>query len=192
MGMLNLKKNDILDLTKKDPALNKLRLCAGWDVAKKGLFGLFKQDYDLDLSAVLLDSRGKQIKNGLIYYGNQTGAGLHLHGDNLTGEGDGDDEMISVALNKIPKNCSRILFIVTIYDGIERKQCFANVKNAYVRLLNEDNNDAEICRYDLSDAGGDNIAIIFSELYKDNNEWSFKAVGNLYRENLQSIINKYR
>ena len=192
-GVLNLKKNDILDLTKRDPSLNRLRLCAGWDVATKGIFGIFKQDFDLDLSAILLDQNGKLLKqNGIIYYGNLKGTGLFLHGDNLTGEGDGDDEMISISLNNIPDNCFKIIFAVTIYEGIERNQSFAKVKNAYVRLLNEDKNHEEICRYNLTEAGGDNTAIVFAELNKIGNEWSFKAVGDLFRGSLQTLTNRFK
>ncbi|MDD5794711.1 TerD family protein [Clostridium sp. HCP1S3_B4] len=192
-GVLNLKKNDILDLTKRDPSLNKLRLCAGWDVASKGIFGIFKQDFDLDLSAILLDKNNKILKkNGIVYYGNLKGTGLFLHGDNLTGEGDGDDEMISISLNNIPNDCERIIFAVTIYDGIERNQSFGKVKNAYVRLLNEDKNDEEICRYNLTEAGGDNTAIVFAELNKINGQWSFKAVGDLFRGSLQTLANRFR
>ena len=192
-GVLNLKKNDILDLTKRDPSLNKLRLCAGWDVASKGIFGIFKQDFDLDLSAILLDKNNKILKkNGIVYYGNLKGTGLFLHGDNLTGEGDGDDEMISISLNNIPNDCERIIFAVTIYDGIERNQSFGKVKNAYVRLLNEDKNDEEICRYNLTEAVGDNTAIVFAELNKINGQWSFKAVGDLFRGSLQTLANRFR
>ena len=95
--LLNLQKNDILDLTKKDPSLKNVILAAGWDVAKKGFFGLGK-DYDLDLVALLLDENGKLIaKDGMIYFGNKRSNGIFLHGDNLTGHGDGDDEKISVS-----------------------------------------------------------------------------------------------
>ncbi|MGL4990467.1 MAG: TerD family protein [Sarcina sp.] len=190
--MLNLKKNDILNLTKKDPTLENLTLAAGWDVAKKGLFN-FGADYDLDLVGLLLDKYGKiHGKSSLIYYGNQKGSGIFLHGDNRTGAGDGDDEKISISLSKIPKECEKVVFAVTIYQAKQRKQSFAKVKNAYVRLLNEDSNSTEICRYNLTDDGGDNTAIIFAELVKEGSEWHFKAVGELLDASIQSLLEKYK
>lgn len=192
VDMLNLKKNDILDLTKIDPSINKLRLCAGWDVAKRGLFGFLEKDFDLDLVALLLDKDGKLLRSkGIIYYGDKKGNGICLHGDNRTGEGDGDDEMISIVLDKIQPNCSKIIFSVTIYNGESKKQNFSKVKNAYVRLLDEDKNDKEICRYNLSGSGGDNTAIIFAELQKEGKDWSFKAVGNLLKGSVKSLVNMY-
>ena len=129
--LLNLQKNDILDLTKKDPSLKNVILAAGWDVAKKGFFGLGK-DFDLDLVALLLDESGKLIaKDGMVYFGNKRNNGIFLHGDNLTGHGDGDDERVSVSLNNLPTRCCRIMFAVTIYEGKARKQSFSKVKNAF-------------------------------------------------------------
>ena len=192
-GVLNLKKNDVLDLTKKDPSINNIRVCAGWDVAKKGFFGFAQKDFDLDLVALLLNENGKLIRSkGLIYYGEKKGSGIYLHGDNLTGEGDGDDEMISVSLKNIPADCRKILFAVTIYEGASRNQSFSKVKNAYVRLVDEDKNDAEVCRYNLSEDGGSNTAIIFASLNKEANDWSFKAVGQLLQASVQSLSNMYK
>ena len=99
-GILNLKKNDILDLRKAEPGLKHVVLAAGWDVAKKGFFGL-GTDYDLDLIAILLNENDKMINRGVIYFGNLNGPGIYLHGDNRTGAGDGDDEKISVDLEKL-------------------------------------------------------------------------------------------
>ena len=121
MDMLNLKKNDILNLTKKDPGLNKIMIGAGWDVVKKGLFHFGAKDYDLDLTAFLLDKDDKLIHKGVVYFGEQKGKGIMLHGDNLTGEGDGDDEKITVELNNLPVDCKKVLFSVIIYQAAERK-----------------------------------------------------------------------
>lgn len=113
--MLNLQKNEVLNLTKKNPSLNNIMLAAGWDVVKKGFFS-FQADYDLDLVALLLDKNQKILgKNSLIYFGNQRQTGIYLHGDNRTGEGDGDDEMISVKLDSLPFECHSVIFAVTIY-----------------------------------------------------------------------------
>lgn len=190
--MLNLQKNDVLDLTKKNPGLKNVVLAAGWDVVKKGFFS-FQEDYDLDLVALLLDKDGRVSgKSSLIYFGNQRGTGIFLHGDNRTGEGDGDDERISVSLDRIPSSCEKIIFAVTIYQADRRKQSFSKVKNAYVRLLDEDSRNAELCRYNLTDDGGDNTAIIFAELSRDNNDWKFKAVGELMKASVSTLFERYK
>lgn len=189
---LNLKKNDILDLTKKEPSLNKLILAAGWDVAKKGFFS-FGADYDLDLVGLLLDENDRVLGNkGIIYYGNQRGTGIYLHGDNRTGAGDGDDEKISLSLKELPSNCHKVVFALTIYDAEKRKQGFAQVKNAYVRLLNEEKGYSEICRYNLTEDGGNSTGIIFAELYKANGDWEFKAVGRLLNASVSTLANMYK
>ncbi len=191
-GVLNLQKNDVLDLTKKDPSLNNILLGAGWDVVKKGLFSM-QADYDLDLAALLLDSNNKITgKEGLIYFGNKKGTGIYLHGDNLTGAGDGDDEKISISLNKLPSNCSKVVFTVSIYDAAKRKQSFSKVKNAYVRLVNEDKRNAEICRFNLTEEGGNNTAIIFAQLEKNGSEWNFKAVGEYLQGSVSTLLDRYR
>lgn len=190
-GVLNLQKNDILDLTKADPGLNRVMLGAGWDVVKKGFFS-FARDFDLDLVALLVNENNKLVKNGIIYFGHQNGQGIKLHGDNLTGAGEGDDEKISVELDKLPADCSKVIFSVVIYDAKSRKQSFSGVKNAYVRLLNEDKGGAEICRYNLSEDGGDNTAINFAELQKVNGSWQFKAKGELMQATVSSLSNMYK
>ena len=192
--MLNLQKNDILDLTKKNPGLNNVMLGAGWDVAKKkGFFGFGGgKDFDLDLVAFLLDGRGKMIKDSttsLIYFGCQNGKGIKLHGDNLTGAGDGDDEKISVTLNDIPMECEKIVFAIC---GKERNQTFAEVKNAYVRLLDADKGYSEICRYNLSEDGSRARSLIFSELIRDNGDWKYKAVGELIDGSIRDLRDRFR
>ena len=168
-------------------------LGSGWDVAKKGFFS-FAKNYDLDLIALLLDSNDKLLsgKNGLIYFGNLRGQGIKLHGDNLTGEGEGDDEKISVELENLPINCSKVLFAVAIYGAASRNQSFSGVKDAYVRLLDEDKCGAEICRYNLSEDGGSNTAIIFAELNKENSEWQFKAIGKFLKASVSDLEKMYR
>lgn len=192
-GILNLNKNDILDLTKKDPSLKNILVGAGWDVAKKGFFSAFQKDFDLDLSAILLDKDNKTLgKSSIIYFGNQVGQGIRLHGDNRTGQGDGDDEKISISLNSLPSFCERIIITLSIYEADKRNQSFDKVKNAYIRLLNEDKGNEEICRYNLSEEGKDNTAIIFAELTKNNGDWQFKAVGNLLKGSVSSLYNMYK
>ena len=156
-----------------------------------GVLNLQKNDI-LDLIALLLDSNDKLINRGVIYFGNLKGDGIYLHGDNRTGAGDGDDEKISVDLDKLSPKCDKVIFALNIYDAVSRKQNFSKVKNAYIRILNEDNGNKEICRYNLSEDGGDNTGIIFAELIKQGNEWSFKAVGELFRGSIQTLVNSYK
>lgn len=193
MSLLNLQKNEVLDLTKKDPSLNNIVLAAGWDVAKKGLFSFATSDLDLDLSALLIGKNDRLIgKEGIIYFGNQRGKGIFLHNDNRTGQGDGDDEKISITLDNLPDDCKKVIFSVNIYEAKARRQSFSKVKNAYVRILNSDKGDSEVCRYNLSEDGGDNTSLIFAELEKFGTDWNFKAVGHLLEGNLNTLIQKYK
>ncbi|MGL6108313.1 TerD family protein [Romboutsia sp.] len=193
MSLLNLQKNDVLDLTKKDPSLNNIVLAAGWDVAKKGLFSFGAADMDLDLSGILLDENDRLTgEDGIIFFGNQRGKGIFLHGDNRTGEGSGDDERVSITLNNLPQNCNKVIFSVNIYQAKERRQDFSKVKNAYVRILNSDKGDTEICRYNLSEDGKNGTSLIFAELYKIGSDWNFRAVGELVQGTLTTLVNKYR
>ena len=193
MSLLNLQKNDILDLTKKDPSLNNIMLAAGWDVAKKGLFSFGSADLDLDLSALLINENGKLMgEDGIIYFNNQRGKGIYLHNDNRTGAGSGDDEKVSITLNNLPANCRKVVFSVNIYQAKERRQDFSKVRNAYVRILNTDKGDSEICRYNLSEDGQNATSLVFAELEKIGSDWNFRAVGELLQGNLTTLINKYK
>lgn len=185
-GGLNLTKGNILDLTKQEPTLENIRVAAGWDMVKKG------NDYDLDLCALLLDKHGHLTKscNACVYFGKKKSKGIFLDKDNLTGEGDGDDENIFVSLSKIPKDVKKIVFAVVIYNPT-RFQGFSGVKNAFVRLVNTDERDKEICRYDLTEDGGKNTAVIFAELYREEGNWKFKAVGELCKASISELKNKY-
>lgn len=193
MSLLNLQKNDILDLTKKDPSLNNIVLAAGWDVAKKGLFSFGTSDMDLDLSALLLNENNRLIgEEGIIYFNNKRSKGIFLHGDNRTGAGSGDDEKISITLSNLPSNCKKVIFSINIYQAKERKQDFSKVKNAYVRILDNDKGDCEICRYNLSEDGQNATSLVFAELEKIGSDWNFRAVGELLQGNLTTLINKYK
>ena len=187
-GLLNLNKNDILDLTKVSSSLENIVVASGWDVSKRG------SNYDLDVCAVLLDGNDKLIKsaNSLVYFGSKHSKGIYLDGDNLTGEGDGDDESIFVTLSKLPEECSKIVFAVSIYSASSRGQSFSQVKNAYVRVVNKDDRNAEICRYNLSEDGGSNTAVILAELIKEGSNWNFKAVGDFTKATVNDIKDRYK
>jgi len=187
MGALNLQKNDILDLTKKNPGLEKVILGAGWDVASMG------QDFDLDIAAFLLNENGKvgQIPNDVIFFNNKFGDGITLLGDNRTGAGDGDDERIQIDLSKIRNDIQKIVFIVTIHEAQSRRQTFGMVNNSYVRLLDEKNNEKELCRFNLKENGSTVTSVIFAELYKEGYEWYFKAIGDGKIADLNGMLGLY-
>ena len=137
VNALNLKKNDVLNLTKRNPGLKKVILGAGWDVATIG------QDFDLDIAAFLLNANGKvqNIPADVIFFNNMSGQGIYLEGDNRTGAGEGDDERIRIDLEAIPSYVEKIVFVVTIHEAQAKRQTFGMVENSYVRILDEKNNE---------------------------------------------------
>lgn len=197
---INLEKGQRISLSKEAPGLTKIMCGLGWDVTKKaggGLFGGFSNapNCDLDASVMCLDDRGKvtDIAN-VIYFGNlkhPSGAITHL-GDNLTGEGEGDDEQIIVDLAKLPPDIAKMVFMVNIYEAVARKQDFAQVKNAFVRLVNVSNNK-ELARYNLSGLEYAGMTgMIMAEIYRHNNEWKVGAIGNGLKANgLGELIKSY-
>ena len=184
---LNLKKNDVLDLTKKNPGLDKVILGAGWDVATMG------QDFDIDISAFLVGNNNKvnQIPQDVIFFNNKFGDGITLLGDNRTGAGDGDDERIQIDLSQIRSDIQRIVFIVTIHEAQARRQTFGMVNNSYVRLLDAKNNERELCRFNLKEDGSTVTSVLFAELYKDGYEWYFKAIGDGKIADLNGMLGLY-
>ena len=187
VNALNLKKNDILNLAKKNPGLKKVILGAGWDVASGG------QDFDLDIAAFLLNANGKvqNIPDDVIFFNNKESQGISLAGDNRTGAGEGDDERIRIDLESIPAHVQKIVFVVTIHEAQAKRQTFGMVENSYVRLLDEENNEREICRFNLKENGSTVTSVIFSELYKQNGEWQFKAIGEGKIADLNGILGIY-
>ncbi|MDJ0730024.1 MAG: TerD family protein [Crocosphaera sp.] len=194
---INLKKGQRISLKKEAPGLTKVMCGLGWDVAEsKGLFGLFKgNDFDLDASVFCLNNQNKlKSKSDVVYFGNlkhSSGAITHL-GDNLTGEGKGDDEQILVDLTKIPDDIVKLVFVVNIYKARQRQQSFGQVKNAFVRLVNLSNNK-EIARYSLLGEEYDGkIGMILAEVYRDDGEWKMEAVGKgMMFNGLQEMTNQY-
>ncbi|WP_250672778.1 TerD family protein [Paraclostridium ghonii] len=182
-AILNLQKNDILDLTKKNPGIKKVILGAGWDVANNG------SDFDLDIAAFLLDENNKfrSVEN-VIFFNNKQGQGIYLAGDNRTGAGDGDDEQIFIDLDNINSSIYKIVFVVTIHNAQERRQTFGMVNNSYVRLVDINNGEKELCRFNLKEDGSTATSVIFSELLRQNGEWQFKAVGEGKVADLNGIL----
>lgn len=187
VNALNLKKNDVLNLTKKNPGLKKVILGAGWDVASIG------QDFDLDIAAFLLNTNGKvqNIPDDVIFFNNMQGQGIYLEGDNRTGVGDGDDERIRLDLESISSHVQKIVFVVTIHEAQAKRQTFGMVENSYVRILDEERNEKEICRFNLKENGSTVTSVIFAELYKASGEWQFKAIGEGKIADLNGILGLY-
>ncbi|WP_297712756.1 TerD family protein [Clostridium sp.] len=187
VNALNLKKNDVLNLTKKNPGLKKVILGAGWDVASIG------QDFDLDIAAFLLNINGKvqNIPDDVIFFNNMQGQGIYLEGDNRTGVGDGDDERIRLDLESISSHVQKIVFVVTIHEAQAKRQTFGMVENSYVRILDEEHNEKEICRFNLKENGSTVTSVIFAELYKVSGEWQFKAIGEGKIADLNGILGLY-
>lgn len=179
-GILNLQKNDFLNLTKTGVNLTDIRVSAGWDVNHRG------QDYDLDLCAYLLD--GRNCVQDVVYYADKTAKGLQLDKDNLTGEGDGDDENIFVNFDKIDPTINRIVFGVVIYKAASKGQSFKHVRNAYVRMVDQSvHPECEICRYNLTEDGGSNTAVKFAEIVRTSEGWTFNAIGEYSKNTISSL-----
>ncbi len=185
MATISLQKGQKIDLTKSNPGLAKLVVGLGWDTNKYS--GGY--DFDLDASAFLLDKNGKASGiEDFIFYNNLTGGnGSVVHtGDNLTGEGEGDDEQIKIDLSQVPGTIEKIAITVTIYEADKRRQNFGQVSNAFVRVVDE-LTDQEIIRYDLGEDFSVETAVVVCEFYRHNGEWKFSAVGSGFAGGLQAL-----
>lgn len=186
---ISLTKGQKIDLTKNNPSLKHLLVGLGWDVNQFDS----GSEFDLDASAFLVGAGGKvTTDNDFVFYGNLThasGAVEHT-GDNLTGAGDGDDEIIRVDLSKVPENIERIVFSATIYEAEARRQNFGMVSNAYIRIVDEDTG-TELVRYDLGEDFAIETAIVAGEIYRHNGEWKFNAVGSGWQGGLAALCQNY-
>lgn len=186
---INLSKGQKVSLTKGNPGLKKIMVGLGWDVNAFDTGA----DFDLDASAFLAGANGKCPKDtDFIFYGNlehSSGAVKHM-GDNLTGEGDGDDEQIEVDLTLVPNNIEKIAFTVTIYNAESRRQNFGQVSNAYCRIVDE-STGAEIVHFDLGEDFSIETALVVGELYKHNGEWKFNAIGSGFQGGLAALCAHY-
>ena len=186
---ISLQKGQKVSLTKDRPGLSKVVVGLGWDV------NAFDSgaDFDLDAAAFLVGENGKcPTEKEFIFYGNlehKSGAVKHM-GDNLTGEGEGDDEQIKIELANIPENITRIAFTVTIYEAESRNQNFGQVNNAFIRIYDEIKGE-EILRYDLGEDFSIETAAVFGELYKNGGEWKFNAIGSGYQGGLAALCGNY-
>ncbi|MBD5137255.1 MAG: TerD family protein [Lachnospiraceae bacterium] len=186
---ISLSKGQKVDLTKGNPGLKKMMVGLGWDV------NTFDSgaDFDLDAAAFMLGETGKcPTEKEFVFYGNLkhlSESVVHM-GDNLTGEGEGDDEQILVDLSKVPENVSKIAFTVTIYEAEQRRQNFGQVSNAYIRIVDETTGQ-EIIRYDLGEDFSIETAVVVGELYRYNGEWKFNAIGSGFQGGLAALCGHY-
>jgi tellurium resistance protein TerD len=185
---ISLDKGANLSLTKEDPGLAVARIGLGWDVRTTNGVG-----FDLDASALLLGSNGKvRSDSDFIFYGqlsDKSGAVVH-QGDNRTGEGDGDDEQVLVNLGLVPADVERVVFVASIYKADENGQNFGQVRNSYIRLLNEET-QVEVARYELGEEVASENAVIFAEVYRYRGEWKFRAVGQGFIDGLGGIARDF-
>ena len=185
---LTLAKGGNLSLTTTDPSLTKILVGLGWDPrATDGA------EFDLDASALLLGANGKvRTDADFIFYNQLKSAdgSVEHTGDNRTGAGDGDDEVLKVDLSRIPADVDKVVFIVTIHDAEARKQSFGQVGGSFIRVVN-DVTSAEVVRYDLAEDASTETAMVFAELYRHNGEWKFRAVGQGYAGGLRALANSY-
>ncbi len=188
---VSLQKGQRVSLEKVAPGLTAGFIGLGWDVKNTDT----GSDFDLDASAFLLDKNEKLIsEQHFIFYNNLTSPdpdkSVQLMGDNLTGEGEGDDEVIIVDLRKVPQEVAKIAITVTIYDAEKRKQNFGQVQNAFVRLVDVQSKK-EVLRYDLQEDYSIETALIMAELYRKDGDWRVNAVGSGFQGGLQALLNCY-
>ncbi|MFG1929934.1 TerD family protein [Mycobacterium sp. NPDC048908] len=185
---VSLSKGGNVSLTKQAPNLTAVAVGLGWDVRTTT-----GTDFDLDASAIACGESKKVLSDShFVFFNNlRSPEGSIEHtGDNLTGEGEGDDEVINVDLAGTPPNITNIFFPVSIYDAESRGQTFGQVANAFIRVVDRSNN-TELARYDLSEDASTETAMVFGELYRHGNEWKFRAIGQGYASGLAGIARDY-
>ncbi|MFE0423879.1 TerD family protein [Streptomyces sp. NPDC058953] len=187
MGV-SLSKGGNVSLTKAAPGLTAVTVGLGWDVRTTT-----GTDFDLDASALLTNAQGKVAGDGnFVFFNNlkSPDGSVEHTGDNITGEGEGDDEQIKVNLVGVPADVDKIVFPVSIYDAETRQQSFGQVRNAFIRVVNQADNN-ELARYDLTEDASTETAMVFGELYRNGAEWKFRAIGQGYASGLRGIAQDF-
>ena len=187
MGV-SLTKGGNVSLSKEAPGLTAVTVGLGWDVRTTT-----GTEFDLDASAIVVGADGKVLSDKhFIFFNNKTSPdGTVEHtGDNLTGEGEGDDEQIKVNLASLPAEVDKVVFPVSIYEADARSQSFGQVRNAFIRVINQAG-AAEIARYDLTEDASTETAMVFGELYRNGADWKFRAVGQGYASGLAGIARDF-
>lgn len=185
---INLQKGQNVSLSKEAPGLNEIHAGLGWDTQQ-----FAGADFDLDVMVFLLGANGKIVSDShFVFYNNLNspdGSVVHS-GDNLTGEGDGDDEVINVNLSKVSAEVHKIAFTANIHEAASRNQNFGQVQNAFIRMVDKAKGE-EIIRYDLSEDFSIETSLIVAELYRKDGEWKFKAVGQGFKDGLAQMATFY-
>jgi tellurium resistance protein TerD len=187
MGV-SLSKGGNVSLTKEAPGLTAVTVGLGWD--ERTTSG---QDFDLDASALMVNASGKIVSDShFVFFNNLSSpdGSVEHTGDNLTGGGDGDDEQIKVNLAAVPVEVDKVVFPVSIYEADSRGQSFGQVRNAFIRVVNQADG-RELTRYDLSEDASNETAMIFGELYRNGRDWKFRAVGQGYASGLAGIAKDF-
>lgn len=184
MSALSLVKGEKVDLTKTNAGLKVVALAAGWDINPSA-----SGNYDLDIFAVAANKAGKPLSGPkVVYFGNKTGIpGVSLDGDNLTGAGDGDDETITVELDKVPADVESLVLCINIYEAASRGQRFGMVQNSFIRVYDKATG-VEATRFDLNEDYGSSTGVVVGKLYRHNSEWKFEAVGTGVNGDINEIV----
>jgi len=184
---VSMSKGEIISLTKKALGLTKVFAGAGWDVKKDGA------SMDLDLAAFLLDANDKLSGAGdFVYFGHKASkcGSVASRGDNLTGEGEGDDEVIDVNLSTVPSNITGILFVASIYQGKQKGQSLKDLDNAFIRIVNAENQQ-ELANYKITDTNSDHESFVLGKLVRDGSDWNFVAIGEADASELGGIAQRF-
>ena len=189
---VSLTKGQRISLEKVAPGLKEVFVGLGWNINATDTGA----DFDIDASVFLLNSNEKLISDRhFIFYNNLTSPdsakSVQQRGDNRTGAGEGDDEIIDVNLRTVPTEVEKIAIAVTIHEAQQRKQNFGQVNNAFVRIVNCEN-EQEIIRYDLTEDYSTETALIMAELYRQSGEWRMNALGSGYQGGLQALLDRYQ
>jgi tellurium resistance protein TerD len=185
---VSLSKGGNVSLTKEAPNLTAVIVGLGWDARTTT-----GADFDLDASALLTGAEGKVLSDQhFVFFNNlkSPDGSVEHTGDNITGEGEGDDEQIKVNLAGVPSEVAKIVFPVSIYDAETRQQSFGQVRNAFIRVVNQAD-DRELARYDLTEDASTETAMVFGELYRHGAEWKFRAIGQGYASGLRGIAQDF-
>jgi len=183
-----LAKGGNVSLSKEAPGMTAVLVGLGWDARTTS-----GTDFDLDASAIMVKSDGKVMSDShFIFFNNKTSpdGSVEHTGDNLTGEGEGDDESIKVNLATVPAEVDKVVFPVSIYEADKRSQSFGQVRNAFIRIVNQ-SGGTEVARYDLTEDASTETAMVFGELYRNGAEWKFRAVGQGYASGLAGIAKDF-
>ncbi len=185
---VSLSKGGNVSLTKEAPGMTAVLVGLGWDVRTTT-----GTDFDLDASAIMVKADGKVVSDShFIFFNNKTSpeGSVEHTGDNLTGAGEGDDESIKVDLAAVPAEVDKIVFPVSVYEAEQRSQNFGQVRNAFIRVVNQQGS-TEIARYDLTEDASTETAMVFGELYRNGAEWKFRAIGQGYASGLNGIARDF-